>query len=55
MGGTFPSCCLSFSKILLDRRFITLRIPDLNDLLLNLTGLVNYLAWYRVDDPDIAE
>jgi hypothetical protein len=39
----------------LDRRFVTLRTPDLNYLLLNLTALEIYLARYRMADPDVVE
>jgi DNA-directed RNA polymerase subunit H (RpoH/RPB5) len=39
----------------LDRRFVTISIPELNYLLLNLTVLVNQLPRYKMADPDVVE
>jgi hypothetical protein len=41
------------ARIALDRTTITLRLPELEYLLLNLSTLANQLAWYKLAEADV--
>ena len=42
------------ARIALDRTSVTLRLPELKYLLVNLTTLANQLVWYKLDEADVS-
>ena len=54
MSFRVPTVAEHYTRIALDRTSVTLKRPELEYLILNLTALLNQLARYKLDTADVS-